>query len=339
MDRGLFERQSSTARARPLLTICVMLAALAAANVSAGAVLRASAVNLGDFVVAKKWQLLAEQSQPVDVLVLGDSACNQGFDAALLERLLGTSSLNLCTIGLMTALGDVWMLREYLEKVGTPKTVLVIHSVSTWNRKLRPAALARIPRPGLVLQQKERPLSQSELLPYFVARYLPLYSQDESLRELLRDRDAWLRVPPIDAHGFMLEEDPNPERTAEETQAMLQGARRLARTSAHSLTALSELGALARRHRFDVVVLHAPMHDKLVRAEPFQRAIKTLNRRLRSRLHPSARVQFCPTVLGVGDRYLESSDHLAGPGSALYTEYLANWLGRARSQPAPCPGW
>src|SRR5262245_5791244 len=122
------------------------IAVVAILNVAAMGILGAWSTNIGYRLVQEKWDLLMRQRSPVEWLVLGDSSCNQGVVPAVLDEELRTTSLNLCTIGDMMLVGDAWMLRSYLQRVGVPRHVVMVHVYDIWGRgSMRGELLAKVP--------------------------------------------------------------------------------------------------------------------------------------------------------------------------------------------------
>jgi hypothetical protein len=330
LGRALQEKRLATTVVGLTVSLAVACLAVAAVNIAARAQLDARPANRGYWLIHAKWGLLAEQKQPVDVLVLGDSSCNQGFNNAVFDRITGRTSLNLCTAGHATVLGDLWMLREYLRDVGTPKTVLVVHASTTWSRSLDFAVMAQIPRARLIFEQSELPLTPVELLRYLVARHLPLYAEDQSVRRWLRGKLRKLNFK-IDRQGFMPANDRTPKGAHGDALGLLKDVEGLAELSPETQRALAGFDALSESYGFDLVVQHAAMYDALLKQTRFRSEMKQLNGHLTAALKSYRRVWFCPGSMPVTGTELENADHLKVEGSVRYTERLADWYHRSAS--------
>ena len=114
-------------------------------NFAAKLYLKENTTNRGYWLINKKWELLFKQKEPVDWLILGDSSCNQGVVPTIVNERLNTSSINLCTIGDMLSLDNSWMLEKYIQRVGVPKNILIVHVYDAWGRGINRPVFAQIP--------------------------------------------------------------------------------------------------------------------------------------------------------------------------------------------------
>jgi hypothetical protein len=94
-------------------------------NLVAGQMLEGSTPNRGYWLIQKKWEILRDLEESVDVLVVGDSSCNQGLNNRVLDQQTRLRSMNLCTIGDALLLDDLWMLRDYLRRFPVPRAVVL----------------------------------------------------------------------------------------------------------------------------------------------------------------------------------------------------------------------
>lgn len=333
--KGMAERVREASRWHVLALVGTTLVLVAAANLATARYLDAHTTNRGYWLVHAKWQLLAKQDEPVDVLVLGDSSGNQGVNNRVLDRTLGLRSLNLATTGHATALGDLWMLREYVDEVGVPDLVLVVHAFSTWERGFEPVALGRIPRPWLVFQQQEVMLDPDAWTQYSLSAYLRLYAEDRTLRPLLkRPWQASGGKFRLDAQGFMSAGAARIARVERDSRQHLKAIRkRPFRLSVDNRHALLGLGQIADEHGIDILLVNSPVHDELARRSEFQAHMRTMGRALRSATRDFARLHHCASIFPFPKTAMQNTDHLTSVGSVTYAQTLAKLVAAVRAAP------
>jgi len=176
MDPTELTPDGNLARRRWLRILAFVVGALVALNLAAGPYLSRSDPKSEASIVTEKWRTL-QQTESIDWLILGDSTCGRGVDAAVLAEKLGGTAVNACTVFGWVVLDSPWMLEVYLDSHPPPKNVILIHSHRTWHRQLEIGLLADVPlpwrhweqlTPSIVLPEEE----QHEL---WISRFLPLY--------------------------------------------------------------------------------------------------------------------------------------------------------------------
>jgi hypothetical protein len=198
---------------RLLLDILETLLLVVLLNWATSGYLANYSTNHGYWTIHQKWFLLGKLDAAVDWLVLGDSSCNQGVVPAVLEEELDGKALNLCMVGNITVLGDLWLLEEYIARFGPPRAVIIVHVYDVWPRDLNPVLLGQIPRPWGFWRSHtlgEKLLDDPQVrFDLFVERYVPLYSQPKTLTTILRSATFLQHNPfqppgQLEADGFMV---------------------------------------------------------------------------------------------------------------------------------------
>lgn len=320
-----------------LLSVVAVVGVVALVNAAAALWLARTPRDLGAQVVQAKWSNVdvaaAQGDEPVDVLLVGDSSCNQGVLPALLTEGTPLRALNLCTIGFGTVADDAWLLADYIARVGAPKTVVVIHSWDVWPRDtsaLR-ATLWTIPGgpPRWDSYAPELPLGAWER---FVARWgawMPLYTRAATLRQALRAPGA-ASVGSFTPDGFM--EPPGvagavADRVAEQlrrTQAAPWSV------SAWNEEAALALIALAEAHDVRVVFASGPVHEDLLNAPSFTGWMDeyTAWARALADEHPHVAAA-APFYEAIPREEMESADHTNRAGAEHFTRTLGERLREA----------
>lgn len=288
--------------------------------------------NFGYWTIHQKWNLLGKIEEPVDWLVLGDSSCNQGVSPAIIAEQTGESALNLCAIGNVTALHDVWMLEEYLQRFGPPKGVVVVHVYDVWPRDLDPLIFGQIPRPWqfwrehtLGTELLDNPDIRSKL---FQERYVPLLSQRLTLTKMLRStfffkllpfKPQWL----LDENGFLMDEQARPETAIQDGLDHMQfTAENEPSVSSLNQQALERLVEIAEDNRLPVYLVNSPLYEGLNADAGFQAYLAALQVQIEALVGQSAYVHLVPEVKTFPASQLQTADHLTLSGAHTYTEWL-----------------
>ncbi|MFW6059409.1 MAG: hypothetical protein ACODAQ_04470, partial [Phycisphaeraceae bacterium] len=281
-----------------------------------------------DHLLITKWQMLDARTQPVDALILGDSSGNQGVDPDILEDRVGGEWLNLCTVGNMLTVGSAWMLNDYVERFGPPDRILMIHVYEVWHRPAHPSAFARIPRPWGFWKEYDPPVhfSERQLVEIALARYVPLYAADVSLRQLImHPRQTIAGRPEIRDDGFMPMHDPWPEEVRQDYEAQRRHVEESTFKASHPNRAgLDRLLELADRHDIEIYYAHGPTYDRLVEHEAFQRYFADVQAMLEQveREHERFHLLFHEPQPFPIDQ-LQNVEHVTVEGAEVYTRRIA----------------
>lgn len=167
-----------------LVAGCVVLSI----NVAAFAAMDRYDPNRFRVQVAVKYELLRERGAQYDSLILGDSTPNQGVIPSILDEQVGGRWINLATVANLLTISNAWLLEEYIDSYGPPKNVVIALVPDMWPREADPVVFSQAEVPISSFAGLNPPLSLSarEKLRMFATRYLPLYSKNESLNQLIR---------------------------------------------------------------------------------------------------------------------------------------------------------
>lgn len=282
--------------------------------------------NFGAFLIHRKWELLGEQERPVDVLVLGDSTCNQGINTNILQKEFGVSALNLCTTGSSALVGDVWMLEEYIARVGTPKYVVIGHAYDVWYRNLSPAIWANVPRPTLPLAQSSITLGWERILRALVLQNLPLYSQDVTLKRLLlasKDNQPRPEKPLIvDEHGFYSEPKAVP-RDVRRDLAGWEKQKLPTYVSKDNKQAIAEVARLSEKHGFQVTYVNGPFYEGAFEKPKLGKFVEQQSKVVKGHIGKYPNLQYCQNRFLYPDTQMCNVDHVNLAASEDYTRKLA----------------
>ncbi|MGB6297652.1 MAG: hypothetical protein WBF90_15910 [Rivularia sp. (in: cyanobacteria)] len=297
-------------------------------NFAAKLYLRENTTNRGYWIINKKWEILLKQKKPVDWLILGDSSCNQGVVPTIVNERLNTNSINLCTIGDMLLLDNSWMLDKYIQRVGVPKNILIVHVFDAWRRGINRPVFAQVPLNWGYWKQVEPKLnfSKSDTLQLFIERYIPLYSENQSVSHLLKSPyDAFNRSQNfrLTKDGFMIWEKPNPEFVEAQRKMHLDFTRKNKfYLSSNNREALEHIAKLAEKHDFNVYIANSPIYEKLYDHKDFKAYFGQLQDTLNGYAAKSDRVHYIQEPITFPKEEMENADHLVYSAAKVYTNKL-----------------
>ena len=314
----------------PFVVAVVLL--LVAANAVAVWELDQRPRNRGYEVIGHKWTLASEATEPVDLLFVGDSSCNQGIMPSIIEEETGRTALNLCTVGSATVADDAWILDYYLEEVGQPAAVVVVHTWDTWARdeSVLRRMLWTIPigaeawrgrEPALELRLADRLLA-------VLGRQVPLYTQNTSLMAAIASPGS---APDIrfDDAGFMPMEDGDPELAAADVHNHRQTAADGFRISEWSRAGIDALIRRADAAGLPVYLVVAPTHVELAN-DPNVVAYFEAHRAMLEDLAQADHVHIVVGMpLPIEPEMLEKVDHVNVEGAVVYSRFVAQTLSEA----------
>lgn len=301
-------------------------------NFAAKLYLKQNTPNRGYWLINRKWEILLNQKKPVDWLILGDSSCNQGVVPTIVNERLNTSSINLCTIGDMLSLDNSWMLETYIQRFGTPKNILIVHVYDAWNRGINRPVLAQVPLNWGYWKQVEPKVhfSKRDTLQLFIERYIPLYSENQSLSHLLKSPyDAFNHNQnfQLTEDGFMIWEKPNPEYVEAQRKMHLDFTRtNKFNLSSNNREALEHIAKLAEKHDFNVYIANSPIYEKLYEHKDFKAYFGQLQDTLDGYAAKSDRVHYIREPITFPKEEMENADHLVYSAAKVYTNKLISQI-------------
>jgi hypothetical protein len=288
--------------------------------------------NFGYFLSYQKWTLLKQIDKPVDWLILGDSSVNQGVIPAIFEDELGERALNLGTNGTMITLDDLWMMEFYIHRFGPPENVLIVHVYDVWQRDFDPVLLGQIPLAWGFWKN----FNATETLVWnreiqrniFFERYMPIYSQNKTLGQILQDTFLSLRNPfqsdwQLEPDGYLPAYEPNPEIVIADARDHIEFASEnefhLSDLNQRSMTAIRQLADL---HGINVYIVMGPQYEGLTRDQDFRSYLNSVIDELSEFASLSDHIHFISDIKSFPADQMQNSDHLINISAREYT----NWL-------------
>jgi len=298
-------------------------------------------INYGYWTLHQKWNLLGNLDTSVDLLILGDSSCSQGVVPAILEAGLHQSAINLCTTGDMGTLGDLWMLEEYIQRFGSPKVVLIVHTFDIWHREFNPVRLGQIPRPWNFW--KEHSFGESLVEPQhvrqeiFLEHYVPMYSQSRTVGSIIRSslagehnilRPQW----EMSEDGFVPAYEPKPEVVIAGEQQQLefvsQNQFQVSELNDHAIRKLEEL---AGTYQFSLILVNAPVYVGLYSHPEYQAYYQALHSYLQSVADQSSHTHHVAGISTFPAEQMQNPDHLILTGAEEYSHWLVEQINQIGS--------
>lgn len=292
---------------------------------------KAYPTNLGYWLVESKWNLLKNLDAPTDWLILGDSSCNQGVDPQTLTDELGGTAVNLCTIASLLLTNDAWMLEKYIERFPPPENILIVHVYDIYQRKADPVVVGKIPLP-YGFWNKLTPsisLSAGDKWNVLLTRYLPLYSQNRTLKQIVLY--PWiLKTPKFTSRkdGFMISREASPVQVEEDFERHASSLRKKTfEISPANQKALNQILAFAQQHNINIFFANSALYEKLAVDKYFKIYFADEKKELTALFADTPQVRYITdSPMPVGAMQAENIDHITYPAAKLYTKHLTDQI-------------
>jgi hypothetical protein len=268
--------------------------------------------------------------KPVNWLILGDSSGNQALIPEIFNHRLKDNAINLCTIEHLLLLNDVWMLQTYIDKFGPPKNVLLVHSSDVWRQELNPTLMEQIPldwgfweefQPKLTLKSTDR-------IKILLSRYVPLYSQNDSLFSVMTQmikhpRGLFKQRFYLKNTGYMPWNHPSPASVEGHTRYLTRVVtENHFKISALNQRALDQIIYLADYHNINVYIANSPTYNGLYNNRYFQIYYKKMQKTLNKNANKSKLVHYIETSFTFPRDQMENANHLIHTAAKIYTNNL-----------------
>jgi hypothetical protein len=281
-----------------------------------------------NFLSHLKWGILQGlEKEGSDWLVIGDSSGNQGVDPQYFKKRLNQSAINLCTIGPLLTLDGSWMLDYHIKKYGAPKNVLMIHVPDLWYRDFDENVFSEVPWDLIgsndLSPQLDYTLEQESNL--FVNRFLPIYSKNGSLTEILRgDFELFAPTVEVDSLGYNPRREQDKDNVVKDTKTHID----FYTENDFEVSYYVEQGLIStmencEKHGVNLFIAMSPIHDELGNSKEFQAYQNEINKYLVSLSSKYERTHIIceSTMLFPADK-MQNSDHIIHSESEAFTNYL-----------------
>lgn len=333
-DRLPRERLRDVARRSVVIEWSVALAVVVVINFAAFAAIDRFDPNRFRVQVDVKYDRVRDTGGKFDSLILGDSTPNQGIMPSALNEKVGGAWLNLATVADMQAISDAWLLQEYIDRYGPPKRVLICHVPDMWGREIDPVVLAQAPVPIAGFESLNPPveLTGYEKFLQMRARYLPIYSKNESLLQMVKmpwkisdERQAF------GPDGFMSVEGKAENWRARVEAAIQEHAETDFSLSEHNAQAMRRIIALAEEHGFTVYLLPGSSSQPLAESAGYRRDFDAMIKQYRIWAASSDRVTLLmETPQTFTDPLMYDEDHVNAAGAVAWSERISQALLRVK---------
>ena len=326
-----------------LISLLGSLLVVFGANLAAINYMQKSGINWGDRIVAHKWHMLLDMKSPVDWLILGDSSGATSVVPSILDGRLGGTSINLCTHGALGILNDAWMLDEYIQRLGPPRHVLLVHCLCyttiSHAADLSVYSMMQIPLSwGFWDRLEPRVLLPSGRVPEaFLDRYVPLYSHTDTLGSTLKN--PWTAYkqdgPSFQDDGLLLVTGSTPlqvEAQAAEYLSSITGTE--STPDAMAQQTLEHIAALAEEFDFDVYLASGPMYAGVYQDPGFQAYVSGVRDYLDAFTASHKRVrQVLRAPITFPADQMQTTSHPVASGAPMYTEQLVSEIMQCEESP------
>lgn len=312
-----------------VVSIFGMIVIVALINLLAGWYLKDHTFNRGYWIITQKGKVLSSLDKSGYWLIVGDSSGNFGIVPDILDKRLGTQSINLCTIADMLTMDDFFMVENYIDRYGPPTGVLIVHAYDAWPREGELGAFARSNWP-LEKIGKYLSLDGYGLVELAIKRYIPLYSESTTLTSMsFMPRTAFLRreLPfTIQSNGFMplLEAS---SRVEGDAHFHLKRMTKIpSKISLFNEAGLQAIAGLAERYQFNVFLVNSPLYEGLWHHADFRTYFNSIQSKLKriASNHPQLHLLHFDRDLMFSAGQMENVDHVIFSAAKIYTSRIAS---------------
>lgn len=268
------ERLNRTTRGAITVTVAAVLASGLLFNAGFGLLLRTHPGLDNPSYVAfnEQWRRLIRLKAPVETLIIGDSSGAHGVDPDVLDEALGTVSMNLCTMGDAGVTSPAWQLETYLRRFGAPRRVILVIVHDVWKRDLESPLIPRIPLPWgfWSTMRASWTLDEDQVREVFLARHVPVYSQDQTLLRILMHPWRGGMRPRFNERGFAAIWPADPAHAIEDfanhRRWTAPGGWSISESSREALAAMM---AQAEERGFELYVVNSPQLAGMIEDDVF----------------------------------------------------------------------
>lgn len=314
-----------------ILTLICPWLIFALVNVGANLYLKNFPENRGYWLIQQKWSMLLNLKQPVDWLVLGDSSCNQGVIPEILETQLSGKAINLCTIGDTIVLNNAWMLSKHIKKYGAPKNIILIQVYDVWAKEINWNVTSQTPLAWGYWNELEPSfdLGFAEKRKVFLSKYIPLYSQSTSFKELLAEGDRLFigKDYQLSKGGFMAVKDANSWEVEEDVRRHLKYTSKQPNFSFSSTNkkALEAIIKLSQEHDINIYLANSPIYDELYQNPDFRAYYNQVQTELTQISDRHKNIHYIMAQpMTFSKTEMQNADHLIASAAETYTKQLVN---------------
>ena len=277
-------------------------------------------------MIVLKHRILEDLDTPVDVLIVGDSAGNQGVDPATLDP-AGISSVNLCTQGRMLLVGDLAAMRRYIQKFKTgPKVLLMVHVYDIFRRRQVTyksiLEYRSIQAAGIKAKFNFGGLRKQTLV---FDHVIPLITKGRAVGDKLRGIPAFEQEHD---RGYFAAKTPHQANLKtdylDHCNEIKPGETDWTICEPH-WAILDEILSLARQHDTHVVLAFSPVYDKLYANPAYQRIIAETKTALFDTLGHDHFSIVGPMAVPA-NQMGNTVDHVLHPAAQAYTKTLLSHL-------------
>jgi len=278
------------------------------------------------------WHSLEQLTEPVDVIILGDSVAASGISPDIIEAYTGLTAHNFGLNAWWVYFNDVWLLERYIEKFGPPKVVIWGHNYEVANRQFNPVQqLGTTSYPyGFTWwsQYVELDLTQQEKATIITRRLFPLYYRQNTLMTVLTDISHGKNLLHNNRtdNGLSIHMHVAPDNVTQKARNRawsLYGLYMINRENQQVSDAFFEL-----IHQYDIptYIFITPVHRIVKKNDKFLPSIRIQLDYWHDVSLRYDNVRFNPEIPTFDSDQMRDGIHLNEEGAEIYTEYLIDWI-------------
>lgn len=285
--------------------------------------------NFSAAIIIEKWNLIQKiKGKEISCLLIGDSSGNQGLVTDLFPN--PESTYNLCTIGDFILYDDVLMLKYLIDNQTIPKKIVIVHVYDVWERNLNKEGFQHTP----VLNFSNTShldfvsLSKTKQLELFRDKFFPIYSQKETVSQLILNPQTLLFSHYFTKNGFM----PQEEVREKSVLSDVEGHKKAVFNNTFELSKENEksfeyLITLIEKYKIPTYIIESPLAQELFDDADY----KTYNYSIQEKLKSIAAKSDYLNFIAFDKRtfpasMMQSADHVTKKGAIIYTNNVVEIL-------------
>lgn len=322
------ERAVPTSKREIIITISATLVIFLAISMLFILYLKAYTTNRGYWVIEKKWDVLKNLESPVDWLVLGDSSCNQAIVIDVFMRELGESALNLCTVGPLTAVDDLWLLEAYMDRFGPPDNLLIMHTYDSLTYDVTPILLGKIPQKLYFWKESsvQPTLTIRDHVNYWLSRYFPVYTDFKTIQNIILSPKTWFRSNFfMDDRGYMPSNYADSENVEQDSNRHLDFSLENSplKISPINESAISSMIDLSEKNGTEIFFSGSPLYEGLYDNNIFSRNYHEIFDQINVYSTRSEKFFYLERVSTFPKSVMENADHITSLAADGFTRRVA----------------
>lgn len=279
------------------------------------------------------WTIIDSLSEPVDVLILGDSVAHSGINPEIIKEQTGLTAYNFAISAWWVYYHDIWILERYIEKFGAPKYLIWAHVYEVGNRQFNALnELSSTSYPyGFSWSSRyvHPPITLGNRFKIIIRRLFPLYYRQQTTQQIAQQLAVGQN--PLHTENDLIQgfskRQPEDEsvvlRRAVDKNNSLFGEYIVSDENKQVSNILFDI---IEKYEIETYMVLTPVHRKIGTNEKYLEKIQSQLTYWDDQSQLYDDIEFNPEIMMYRTEYMKDGTHLNINGANLYTQYLIDWI-------------